>query len=449
MIDGLDLNGEIATAGGIILVFAVASWAVVRPSIALGILSMSLVAGQIIRFPLPGQGGGILISDVALILVILAAAAHITNKKVCREVAVLGMVCTPFIVWSLYILVVHTPQYDMGDVLVGVLYWVRLSCSILLLPALMVFARAQPRVLWMGFCTSVVLLSLFGLAQVIALPDLSSMTVSGWDPHKNRLVSTWLDPNLFGLFLVLCLIAVCVRGIPERNGHPHMFRLWITWALAVTLLIGEIILTRSRSSLGALGSIMLLGVPYIIVRQGRKSPLALFSGFAIFTLVALLIVPVFHDRLLSIFVGDPTLEIRINALAAAWVHLAQDNGFVGVGYNMYQFASHDAGLTSDFTVHSRAGSDNSLLTLLITTGIIGVILFLIPWGYMLLQAASTAYTHPRILLGVASSLIAVGVHSQVVNSALYSHILITLAFVVVLCLDLQFAKKEPKAMSYL
>ena len=48
-------------------------WCIAVPRIAISILMASLVAGQLIRFPIPGQGGGILLSDIAVVLVLIAA----------------------------------------------------------------------------------------------------------------------------------------------------------------------------------------------------------------------------------------------------------------------------------------------------------------------------------------------------------------------------------------
>ncbi|MEK7500327.1 MAG: hypothetical protein AAB649_07055 [Patescibacteria group bacterium] len=47
--------------------------------IAVVLLFATLVAGQIIRFSLPGQGGGILISDIAVVVFLLVAALSLPS----------------------------------------------------------------------------------------------------------------------------------------------------------------------------------------------------------------------------------------------------------------------------------------------------------------------------------------------------------------------------------
>ena len=60
------------TAGGL-AALSVSYWAILFPRIAISLLAVSLTLGQLVRLPLPGQGGGLLVSDVAVILTLGAA----------------------------------------------------------------------------------------------------------------------------------------------------------------------------------------------------------------------------------------------------------------------------------------------------------------------------------------------------------------------------------------
>ena len=48
-------------------------WLPRLPRLAITFLLFSLIFGQSLRFPLPGQGGGLLVSDLAVIIVLLSA----------------------------------------------------------------------------------------------------------------------------------------------------------------------------------------------------------------------------------------------------------------------------------------------------------------------------------------------------------------------------------------
>ena len=62
----------LSVAGGTLTLFSIA-WFVRLPRLALSFLLLSLVTGQLIRLPLPGQGGGLLPSDLAVVVIILIA----------------------------------------------------------------------------------------------------------------------------------------------------------------------------------------------------------------------------------------------------------------------------------------------------------------------------------------------------------------------------------------
>ena len=96
-------------------------WAVKVPRLALLLLGASLLTGQLIRLPLPGQGGGLLLSDIAASTLLVAAWWRLLQRpSKQRHAARLTLyVMTPFILWSLFTLVVGAGSLPMGGVLVG------------------------------------------------------------------------------------------------------------------------------------------------------------------------------------------------------------------------------------------------------------------------------------------------------------------------------------------
>ncbi|MEK7499996.1 MAG: O-antigen ligase family protein [Patescibacteria group bacterium] len=134
---------------------------------------------------------------------------------------------------------------------------------------------------------------------------------------------------------------------------------------------------------------------------------------------------VLQERAKQIFFHDPTVSIRITAYKDVWRRLVEPHVFLGVGYNAYQVAAKDAGLISDYHIHSRGGSDSSILTLLVTTGLIGTALFFIPLLLGFIRHYSLIYVWATVFLLV---------HSQFTNSLLYPHLLIPYILIVVLAL---------------
>ena len=405
-------------------------WFIVIPRLALGLLFLSLIIGQLFRLPLPGQGGGLLLSDIAVVLVLLAAIF----PRLGRGVGWFLLILTPFIFWSLFTLVIHLPSLPLHQFAIGLSYWLRLSTHLLLVPALLIlFQNHQTKAFAIrGFMTTIIVLALLGFLQLLFIPNLDNLPgwlasrsfSVGWDPHQNRLVSTWLDPNFLGAFFVIALPFLIVR-LPSPR-------------LTSAIIFIALILTKSRGSLLALGlSLILLSpliiYPYLLTFPRKKIPIILLTISLIFLLVTMVITAI-PSRLAGLFTIDPTVTLRAQSLVAAWP-LVEINPITGVGYNLYQFAAQKNQLISDFTGHSRAGTDNSYLTLLITTGLPGLFLFLIPVSATIIILIKKRLKNSNIMaLAGLVSLFSLLIHANFINSLLYSHLIITIIIIITLAL---------------
>ena len=399
-------------------------------------LGGALVAGQLLRLPLLGQGGGLLLSDAAVIVTLLAAGwlavsgdtrskYQIPNTKYqSNDQQRVLLLFIPFIVWSAFTLVVNSWRYDLGELAIAAAYWARLSSYLLLLPALVFLQTCRPALTqWLTrvMFGSASVLALLGFGQLWLVPDLSVLQ-AGWDPHLGRLVTTWLDPNFAGLFFVIASGVAAARLVTGRD------QLLAGVALASSLV--ALMLTQSRSALLAGAAALLLCSPVLIgSRRWRQPGRLLAAGASLFALLILLSLLALGERAGGIVTGDATVALRLASLAEVWP-LASQHSILGVGYNGYQFAAQQAGLLGDFTIHSRAGADSSLLTLVVTTGLVGALLFSTPWLVILRWLLQRGRVGSPLAWAGGLSILAVAGHSLLVNSWLYAHILLTLAVVV-------------------
>ncbi len=181
-------------------------------------LALSLIVGQTIRLPVFGQSGGLLISDIAVIAVlILAIIRYCVSGNRNRHTSYYVLLTTPFILWSLVALILQAGQLTPLELVVAGSYWIRTGSYLLLLPALlcMVYDQASFQALRRSFIVTTLCLVGLGAAQLLLWPRLAALpallvftTSGGWDPHEGRLVSTWLDPNFIGAFLSIALVSV-------------------------------------------------------------------------------------------------------------------------------------------------------------------------------------------------------------------------------------------------
>ncbi len=469
-------------AGGLSLLFG--PWLFRFPRLAIAFLLLSLIIGQSLRAALPGQGGGLLVSDLAVIIVLLSAGLKLIGhclpfvalaKKgdlIGHWSLAIGILSTPFILWSLFTLVIHVPELGLHNTAIAFAYWARLTSHLLLLPALLILFQDAIVVVTTRrlLLLATIVLVLLGFLQLWLIPDFShspkfvlrSFSAEGWDPHQSRLTSTWLDPNFFGAFLAIILPFVIAslasvlsrhvlvrsfsaapaaasegRGLfapacagdqaekASQSAH-RTYRAALTLSTLVITIIVALLLTQSRSAYIALTLSILLLSPLIIVRTLRRpSPPRIIAAISSLLLALILI---------SGAALDATAKLRLTALKEAW-QLVQQHAWLGVGYNAYQFAAAGSGLISNFTIHSRAGADNSLITLWATTGLIGVALFFAPWALVsqVLFRRWLSNNNPYTLAALVS-FITLLIHSQFVNSLLYSHLLITLIVITALAL---------------
>ncbi|MBI2334904.1 O-antigen ligase family protein [Candidatus Daviesbacteria bacterium] len=305
------------------------------------IFTLAITAGQLIRFPF-GPG----------------------------SINLLDLFITGFVIFHLLKLkfkLKKPPAFIMGAILFGLIAILSLTFSPLklTLPQILVSFSYIARFLfyimfaWISFNLpplrlAGVALAVLGLLQIIILPDLSFLTILGWDPHYFRLVSTFLDPNFTGAFLVLTLLL-----LPRPS-------LWF-WVVYLALL-----LTFSRSSYG-----MFL-ISFSTLAWLQKSlklqiiTLALFaglmSGFFLYTLAVSQ--PRNIDRAES-------ASLRLNTWQQGW-QIFEKHPLLGVGFNAYRFAlaEFDLGGEQFLKSHGSSGNDASLLFVLATTGILGLASFM-------------------------------------------------------------------------
>ena len=445
------------TAGGLGLL--ILPWLVRLPRLAIATLLFSLVLGQTVRLTLPGQGGGILLSDIAVVITLTAAVINMLLRKK-REASTQGVpaqsklpaascqllsIIFPFILWSLYTLAINAPQLGLAGATISFSYWLRLTAQLLLLPALLFLLRDRQtkKTAYYGLLVSLIALLVLGLAQLLFLPSLAKLVPFGWDPHQHRLVSTWLDPNFFGAFLAatfpfILLIAAKLYLARKRRTRNIIFKTLIIFIPLLSLT--ALFFTQSRSSLLALTAVGLIASPFIIMSLLRKKAsiqlvIIAVSLIAITLLLAAVGAFFLKSRLYGLLTIDATAQLRLDSIKLAWT-LAKQNAWLGVGYNAYQFAALDAGIISNFNIHSRAGTDNSLLALWITVGLPGLILFFTPFAFIAhVLFRRWLLFNSRLALAALISAATLLVHAQFVNSLLYSHLLITIIIILALALS--------------
>lgn len=231
--------------------------------------------------------------------------------------------------------------------------------------------------------TVAVATAIFGWLQYLLWPDLTALKYLGWDDHLLRMVGTFLDPTYLALIMVLGII------IAVFNNYKKV----------MYFLLFSLAFTYSRSSY--------LIVTLFLIYKKKFLPLIIF-------ILIILLLPK--------NIGEGTNLTRTVSGNKKLINYSQTLEIIkksplnGIGFNNMCKAREvyldDIATNS----HSCSGSDSSILFLLATTGIVGMILFV----SFVLRVTSLRHTTYYIL---HTTFVAVLVHSLFANSLFYPHVM--------------------------
>lgn len=198
--------------------------------------------------------------------------------------------------------------------------------------------------------------ALFGWVQYLWLPDLTTLKLLNWDDHLFRLTGTFIDPGFSGIIFVFGAL-LSLHGLSRRKDRKYAF---IALFLIVSLLF-----TYSRASYLA----FLVGISTLIF-LGKAKKLMLS-----FLILFVLILPVLPRP-----AGEGVRLERTQSVYNRFMNYQETfaifskHPLFGVGFN--NICSERIRLYGDdYSSHSCGGSDSSLLFILATVGITGLLVF--------------------------------------------------------------------------
>ncbi len=360
----------------------------------LGLIVVALPLGEVARFSF--NEVAITLMDIGTALTVLSwifLKIKISHSDLKKPI----LIFTGVLTLSLF---VNIPRLNANELLVSSSYLIRWIFYTLLFFAvsdLSSFRKKINKAMLIGGAVVIV----GGFAQYFLYPDLRNLRYAGWDEHLYRMFSTFLDPNFAGSFFVLYFLFV---------SNYLNFKKKITFILPALTLIA-IFLTFSRS---AYIMLIVAAVIYSFLLKQKK------TGIILVVLIINSIVLISAISLKSEgtnLLRTASGEARIDSMKNA-VTIFKDHPLFGIGFNSYRYAQRNYGFINEdkMVVHSGAGTDNSFLFILATSGIIGFAAFI----YLLLSMASIK--DPLIV----SSILALMVNSLFINSFFYPPIMLWL-----------------------
>ena len=271
-----------------------------------------------------------------------------------------------------------------------ILYLIRLS-TYLLFFVFPLTPKLIPPKFHRLFQISIISSIIFSILQYLYWPNFTYFDSLNWDPHLHRLVGSFLDPTFTALIFLVFLLQIFFN-----KNQPLKKVIIIISYIAIAL-------SYNRSTL-----LSLLFAFFLIARQLKNKKIFLIS--LVIVLCTLFILPRRPGEGTKLE-RISTIKAKIENYKEAYQTFSQ-SPIIGHGYNTLYFVRQINNPLS----HSNFGFDNSLLTILSTTGIIGATLFVLG----LIRLVKNSSPSKKILIST------VLFHSFFSNSLLYPWVLILL-----------------------
>ena len=377
------------------------------------LLFFALLLGQILRFET--LGAAVMGLDLVIFFLFIRNIFSIKNFIFRKEEKIIPPLSL-FILIALLSLFIYSFSLTSGQTIISLLYLVRfiLYCSIYFITKRYI-AKQQisKNFLNNGLLLAGLGVALLGFIQLIFYPDIRNLYYLGWDPHFGRLVSTTFDPNFTGIILVMAFFLSLNQIIFNKN-KKRIFYFIVSIILFIAL-----VFTYSRSSYLAL-TIGLLS--WGALQNKVKYSLVFITILAL----AIFIVPKPQGE-----GGKLTRTSTTSARVTSWyqsVILWRKSPVIGFGFNTLAFVKEKYQLlpltNNSYPNHAAAGADNSLLFVLLTTGLVGLGSFC--W---LIWEIFKKLSFDKVYLPFFSSVL---IHSLFQNTLFFPQVLVFLFLVLTL-----------------
>jgi O-antigen ligase len=210
-----------------------------------------------------------------------------------------------------------------------------------------------------SFLAVSVVSALYGWVQFFVLPDLKPLYYIGWDMHLYRLAGTFLDPTFLGLVIVFGLSISLINLFDTGKKIYYPIIIFLLLSLAFTY--------ARAAYLAFFASLFVVGV--------YKGKLKKILGLIFVLIILVLILPTAKNKSIEL-TRTFSIEARIVNYREA-IEVFRHEPIFGVGYNNMCVARNMFIGEEPFSSHACSGSDSSLLLILATMGVTGMLIFVL------------------------------------------------------------------------
>ena len=338
-----------------------------------GILLLLFPLGQLARIDF-GSGVAVTPLDVAVGLTAIFVWIVVLLKK--KHVPQLFRYLGLFLLAGFFGLLFQITDLHTKEWLVSFLYLLRFISYVSMGIGVTMLSQKHKKTLWNILLIAGVLVVSGGYLQYFLYPSLRNLIYAGWDPHLYRMFTSFLDPNFAGPFFAIYFLIV----LHETFSQKEKMRCLIFF-LASILTFFAVILSFSRGAYLVLGAGFLV---YLFYRGYKKIAFGIPVAIILLGFLFAFFVPRGEGKNLLRTVSTDARLLSLQSAATVFLK----NPIVGVGFDSFRYAQYRYHLLSGSDwqeSHSGAGTNNSFLFVLATTGILGGAFYAYFWFVLIHQ----------------------------------------------------------------
>jgi len=300
-----------------------------------------------------------------------------------------------FNVIAIISLIINSARLSGTELLISSSYLLRLDAYFsLVFLGLFNFSKPQIKILEKTFLISSLTVVVLGFVQFVFYNNLRNLYYLGWDEHLYRMFSTFLDPNFMGLYLALLSIFIIGQIIKTNKKNTYFYSHFIF--AGITLL--ALILTYSRTAIISFA----LGTAFLTIYLNK---IKIFVVLIILLFGGVLALSNFYIEGMNP-VRIASSEARLESMGEA-LEIFSDSPIYGVGFNTYRYAQIKKGFRDEklsIVSNADAGTDNSFLFVLATTGVIGIFTYLNIWKQIIVKIRKLSISNKAIAFSIIVTL---------------------------------------------
>lgn len=337
--------------------------------------------------------GKLLGNTTDVVVLLISAIVIFKNKKIRLD---------NFVVICIFSILFSLSFFNFPDIFLGIIYLVRLISYVIFSRIVAIqFGIKQNKkdLIYDSLIVVGIFIAVFGWIQYFIFPDLRFLKSFGWDDHYLRLVSTFLDPAFTGILLVLAEILVLVKTLSKKTVFNYFLNI---------LFVLTILFTYSRSSFIAFAVTLV----FLFLKFRMKFIFLLLGLFLVF-------IPLLPKEN-----SEGTNLTRTYSINQKFINydeslkLIKQSPLFGVGFDNLCIAKQRFLKEQNTQSHTCSGLDNSVLFIIATTGIIGLVVFI----HSMLRIVQKT-TQDKMGTAFVASLIAIFIHGMFTNTFFYSFVM--------------------------